>query len=293
METVFTFDWEKVYTTVKDGLASGDVTLRDGVAYWTEQSGKSGIVQHMPLKEVILESEKAGNLAALIQSSHATQLAAIGLSTTIIVGAIVVQTMYLAKKIDKLQQTIDVISEDIDAQNILFYLNKLSRYFGTVESARVILLDKMLVSETRDIAPTLITELAVQRNEVLALIDNLIAFADKATERHLEHMLEFITLMMDIMPKAIYIESQLCDRFEKFRLSEHLMRESGKRYNHTLQDFRTWCNSKAKTAISGTNDPIAIAFHEKRSMLLDLFNAEHNQLLLQELKTPSLQHVTR
>ncbi|WP_162062834.1 hypothetical protein [Vibrio taketomensis] len=78
-----------------------------------------------------------------------------------------------------------------------------------------------------------------------------IAFADKATERHLEHMLEFITLMMDIMPKAIYVESQLCDRFEKFRLSEHLICESGKRYNKTLQDFRSWCNNKAKAAISG------------------------------------------
>ncbi|MFM9587761.1 hypothetical protein ACKI11_49675, partial [Streptomyces caniscabiei] len=76
--------------------------------------------------------------------------------------------------------TIDVISSDIDAQNILFYLEKMSKYFGTIESARVLLLDKSLVSETQDIAASLISTLSIQRNEVLSLIDNLTSFADKA-----------------------------------------------------------------------------------------------------------------
>ncbi|WP_409126632.1 hypothetical protein, partial [Streptomyces caniscabiei] len=73
-----------------------------------------------------------------------------------------------------------MISSDIDAQNILFYLEKMSKYFGTIESARVLLLDKSLVSETQDIAASLISTLSIQRNEVLSLIDNLTSFADKA-----------------------------------------------------------------------------------------------------------------
>ncbi|EGQ7901739.1 TPA: hypothetical protein KDY48_003791 [Vibrio parahaemolyticus] len=291
MDTIFTFDWAQVYPKVIEGLQNGTVVLRDGVAYWTELAEQSGIVQHMPLKQVPFDPEKLNEISQLIQATHATQMAAIGLSTTIIVGAIVVQTMYLAKKIDKLQQTIDVISSDIDAQNILFYLEKMSKYFGTIESARVLLLDKSLVSETQDIAASLISTLSIQRNEVLSLIDNLTSFADKATDRHLEHMLDFISLMLDILPKAIYIESQLCDRYGKFKLSEHLMRENSKRYNRTLNEFRFWCNDKAKAAIRGDDKAISIPFHEKKAQLQQLFQSEHNPQLLQELQTPKLEVV--
>ena len=289
METIFTFDWEKVYPEVLEGLQNGKITLRDGVAYWTELGDKSGIVQHMPLKQVAYDPEKLNEISKLIQASHTTQMAAIGLSTTIIVGAIVVQTMYLAKKIDKLQETMDLISSDISAQNVMFYMEKLSKYFGAIESTRVLLLDKTLVSETQDIAANLISQLSIERNEVLSLIDNLISFADKLTEHHLEQMLDFITMVLDVMPKAIYLESQLCDRYGKFGLSEHLMRENTKRYNQTLQHYRDWCNSKAKAAIRGDANSVALTFHDKKDDLKALFDSNNNSALLQQLVSPSLE----
>ncbi|TDM51633.1 hypothetical protein [Aliivibrio fischeri] len=293
MDTVFTFDWEKVYPHVIEGFKNGHVTLRDGVAYWSEFAEKSGIIQHMPLKQLALDPEKLNDISKLIQSTHATQMAAIGLSTTIIVGAIVVQTMYLAKKIDKLQEKMDLISSDINAQNMMFYMEKMSKYFGAIESARVILLDKSLVPETQDIAANLISQLSIERNEVLSLIDNLISFADQLTDRHLEQMLDFITLILDMMPKAIYIEIQLCDRYSKFKLAEHLMRENTKRYNGTLQHYKDWCNSKAKAAIKGENTQIALPFHEKKDELKALFNCEYNQLLLKELTSPNLKDMVK
>lgn len=241
----------------------------------------------MPLKPTDFDPEKLNELTQFIQSTHATQLAAIGLSTTIIVGAIVVQTMYLSKKIDELQKSLDIISTEINAQNVLFYMEKMSQYFGTVESARVLLLDKSFVSETKDIAANIITQLSIQRNEVLSLIDNLIEYADQMTERHLKQMLDFITLILDIMPKAIYIESQLCDRYEKFKLADHLMRESGKRYNLTLEHYKAWCNNKVSSVIKG--ESVAIAFHDKENELHALFKSEHNKLLLQVLNQPSLE----
>lgn len=290
MDTIFTFDWLKVYPDVLEALQNGKAVLRDGVAYWTEQAEKSGIAQHMPLKQIPFNPESITELKQLVQMAQATQLAAIGLSTGIVVGAIVVQTLYLAKKIDKLQQSIDVISADIHAQNVIFYMEKLSRYFGVVESARVLLLDKALVEETKDVAASLLAQLACERNEVLSLIDNLLSFADELTDRHLEQVLDFITLMMDILPKAIYIESQLCDRYGKFRLAEHLMRENAQRYRATLEEYRQWCNRKAKQAISGKANPEALAFHNKKTELSELFNSPDNPLLLSELQrfTPEL-----
>ncbi|WP_312212543.1 hypothetical protein [Pseudescherichia sp.] len=288
MDTIFTFDWLKVYPDVMEALQSGKAILRDGVAYWAETSGKSGIAQHMPLKQLPFDPASLNDVTQLIKSAQAAQFAAIGLSTGIIVGAIVIQTMYLANKIEKLQESIDIISADINAQNAIFYMEKLSKYFGVVESARVLLLDRALVSETEEIAAHLIAQLGNERNEVLALIDNLIAYADKLNDRHLEQLLDFITMVLDVLPKAIYIESQLCDRYGKFRLAEHLMRENGKRYGITLNHYRNWCNQKAKRAIAGHSDPEALAFHNKRTDLKQLFQSEDNAVLLAPLKSFAL-----
>ncbi|WP_104040821.1 hypothetical protein [Vibrio hyugaensis] len=289
MDTIFTFDWLKVKPEVLEGIQNGAITLRDGVAYWAEGTGKAGIAQHMPLKQVPFDPDKLNDISKLVQASQTTQLAAIGLSTTIIVGAIVVQTMYLAKKIDKLQETMDLISSEIKVQNMLFYMEKLSKYFGAVEAARVLLLDKSLVSETQDIAANLISQLSIERNEVLSLVDNLISFADQVTDTHLEQMLDFITMVLDIMPKAIYLESQLCDRYGKFNLSEHLMRENAKRYNITLQHYRDWCIAKKRATIRGDAAPVAEVFHDKKDELKALFESSNNNALLQQLVSPSLE----
>ncbi|EOX7394800.1 hypothetical protein ACOMQ0_003556 [Enterobacter quasiroggenkampii] len=282
-ETLLTIDWVNVYKEVKSALETGNVIIRDGVAYWHAMSGKSGIAQHLPLKEVVLETASIGDIKQLTQMAQTVQLAAVGVSTGIIVGAMVVQTMYLSKKIDQLQQSMDLISEDVHAQNVIFYMDKLSRYFGVVESARVMLLDRTLVDETHDVAAHLIVRMGNERNEVLSFIDNLLSFADKLSDRHLEQVLDFITLMLDLVPKAIYIESQLCDRYGKFRLAEHLMRENSRRYAATLEHYRQWCNSKVKESISGRVEPQSLAFTRKQEDLRLLFKSEDNALLLQEL----------
>lgn len=292
MERVFTLDWDKVTPEVYDAINNGSAVIRDGVAHWAKNSGKSGVAEWLPLKQVNIDPEQLGDLSKLLQSAQTTQLAAIGLSTTFIVGAIVIQTVYLSKKIDKLQEAIDLVSAEINTQNMLFYMEKMSKYFGVVESARVLLLDRSLVSETVSIADNIITQLSIERNEVLSLIDNLIGIADQATDKHLAHMLDFINLMLDMLPKAMYIETQLCDRYEKFGLAEHLMRENTKRYNQSLGQYRTWCNTKAQAILRGENDPVALPFHEKKDELKDLFNCEYNQLLLKEVQSISLEKVS-
>ena len=224
-----------------------------------------------------------------MSAAHATQMAVIGISTGIIVGAIVLQTVYLSKKLDKLQQTVDLISQDINSQNVLFFMEKMSEYFGVVESARVLMLDVDLVEETRDIANSLVMNLSIKRNELMSLIDNLISYADQVSDKHLQQMLDFITMMLDIFPKAIYIESQLCDRYGKFKYAQHLMVENNKRYNKTLSLYRGWCNTKAQSAIRGESDPNALAFHDKKDELKMLFASEINQSLLQDLTAPKLQ----
>ncbi|WP_422489096.1 hypothetical protein [Endozoicomonas sp. ALE010] len=287
MNTIFTFDWDKVYPHVFEALQIGSAVLRDGVAYWSETSGKSGIIQHMPLKSVVLDQADLNDLTSaiskvqkMVQGTQAASLVATAVSTGIIVGAIVVQTIYLANKIDTLQNEVDLISQDVNSQNIIYFMSRMSEYFGVVESARILLLDRALVDDTRTMADHLIMDLSIKRNELMSLIDNLVAFADQVSEQHLTHMLDFITTMLDILPKAIFIECQLCDRYGKFSLAEHLMRESSKRYEGILANYRAWCNDRVKQVIMGKSDPRALCFHEKKDDLKALFDSVSNNLLL-------------
>lgn len=289
METIFTFDESKVYPKVLEGLKKKTVTIRDGVAYWAEGSGNRGIVQHMPLKEVAVNPEKITELATLTKTAHATQLAAVGLSTGIIVGAIVIQTAYLSKKIDTLQKNIDTMSQDINSQNVIYFMGKLSEYFGVVDSSRTLLLDKKLVNETVDISSQLITALSIKRHEIMSLIDHMIEHAHHLTDEHLSHMLDFITLMFNILPKAMYIESQLCDRYEKFRLANHLIKEGKTRYQKSLESYRSWSNEQVKKAITASNEPTARCFHKKRSDLEEIFSSKENPKLLYLPAIPELE----
>jgi len=289
MDKVFIFDLPRIKPDVLEGIQNGTITIRDGVAYWNKLTKQPGIAQHLPLKEVMFDPNQVTELQSLMKAAHASQMAAIGISTGIIVGALVVQTAYLSKKLDKLQQTVDLISQDINSQNVIFFIEKMSEYFGIVESTRVLLLDKALVEETADIANSFIVNLSIKRNELMSLVDNLVSFADEVTDRHLNQMLDFITLMLDLIPKAIFIESQLCDRYGKFKLAEHLMVENAHRYRQSLSHYRAWCNQKAKKAISGESDLEAMAFNEKQEDLKLLFNSEINQSLLEQLESPNLQ----
>jgi len=184
-EKIFIFDELKIKPEVLEAILNGKVDLREGVAYWINENGKKVIAQHMPLKEVLVDSSK-GIKAVLgpLQAAQNIQLAATAISTGLIVGAIVVQTMYLANKIDKLQKKIDLISQDINTQNVLYFMGQMSEYFGVVESARVLLLDKALTEESREIATIYQAQMAVKRNELLSLIDNFLYHREKNQKRN-------------------------------------------------------------------------------------------------------------
>ena len=288
MDTVFTFDWEKVIPDVINGLKNGTVTIRDGLAYWAEGSGKKGILQHMPLKNLDFDPDKVTDLIKLTQTAHVTQLAAIGLSTSIILGAIIIQTVYLSRKIDKLQEKIDIVSQDTNSQNIIYFMGKLSEYFGILEASRTLLLDKALINETTEISNQLIVALSIKRNEIMSLIDNLIGYSHNLTNKHLSHMLDFVILMFNLLPKALYVEAQLCDRYGKFQLANHLIKEGKIKYDNSLDIFRKWSNDQVKKAISGSSEPIAICFHEKRDTLAEIFNSKENSELLYQSLIPKL-----
>jgi hypothetical protein len=290
-ERVFVFDWPKVKPEVMEAFNLGNLDLRDGVAYWDKGKG-SVIAQHMPLKDVMVDSSKGiQSVLGQLQAAQNIQLAATALSTGLILGAIVVQTMYLAKKIDKLQQQIDLVSQDVHSQNVLYFMGQLSEYFGLLESARVLLLDKELVEESRGIAEQYMAQLAAKRNELLSLIDNLVSYVDSASERHASLMLDFVNMMFDLLPKSIHLEVQLYERYGKSKLADHIAETAKQRYENVLANYKMWCNNKARGVLNGSGTEHAKLFHEKESQLKQLFNSEINQILLKPQVVKKIEHV--
>lgn len=283
MDKIFTFDWEKVKPDVLNGVLNGKVDIRDGVAYWPNESGHYVIAQHMPLKDVLVDNSKEiKTILGQLQSAQNIQLAATAISTGVIVGAIVVQTMYLANKIDKLQSKIDLVSQDIHSQNVLYFMGQMSEYFGVVESARVLLLDKDVAEESKEIAAIYLAQMAAKRNELLSLIDNLVSFVDSASDRHAELMIDFINMMLDLLPKSIYIEKQLYDRYRKFKISDHIVKTASLRYDSVIENYKLWCNDNIKNIVSGKGAEHSKLIHKNESVLQDLFNSEINNALLQQ-----------
>lgn len=284
-DKAFMFDWSEVKPEVIEGILNGKVDLRDGVAYWLNQNGIKVIAQHMPLKEVMVDNSKG--LEAVIrplQAAQNIQLAATAISTGLIVGAIVVQTMYLAKKIDKLQDKVDLISQDINSQNVLYFMGQMSEYFGVVESARVLLLDKALSEESVDIATIYQAQMAVKRNELLSLIDNLVSFVDSASERHAVLMFDFINTMLDLLPKSIFIEKELYDRYGKFKMADHILETASLRYDSVLDKYKLWCNDSIKNIVSGKGTEHSKLIHKNEPALQQLFQSEVNSMLLKSDK---------
>lgn len=275
-EKVLIIDWSKVKPEVIEGLQRGTIRLRDGVAV-----SNKGVEQWLPLVEKTIDSsEGLGSILKQMQAAQTIQLAATGLSTGLLLGAIVAQTKYLANKIDKLQDQIDLVSQDVHSQNVIYFMSQLSEYFGLIESARVLLLDKALVEESHEIAVQYMAQLAVKRNELLSLIDNLVGYVDSASAQHAKLMFDFVNMMMDLLPKTICLESQLYERFGKYKMADHILETSSKNYNLILSNYKTWCNTKAREVISGQTPQHAQLINNQKDLLKQLFDSEINKAIL-------------
>lgn len=260
LEKIFVFDEAKFSDLLNYARENGLATIRDGVAYWKESSGKSGIIQHLPLKEVsVASSEQLSTISANLQS---TVVGTSLISTGVLLGAIMLQTIYLTKKINQLRNSIDDIGKDVTSLYVINYMTHLSEYAGMIESAKVILKNQSK-SEVLDIASVLLTNIACKRNEISLLIPNLISYADKLTDKHLEALLDFIMLVLDLIPNFVYVELTLSDRYEKFNYTNDILDQSKSSYQECRRVFSEWCKTKREGVIKGNGNKIFLEKDEQ------------------------------
>ena len=278
LEKIWVIDEAALSDKLREALASGKAVIHDGVAYWAEGSGKTGIIQHLPFKETAIKSAEEAIMAAQMTTVIATAA-----STCIILGALIIQTKYLAAKLDRIQSTVDEIARDLHAQNIVYYMDKITDYIGGIEVARTLLKDRSLVGEIREIAYPLLASAAAKRNHALSFIDNILNLArntNELTNKHYELVINFAHMMMELMPLGIHTEYLLASRVGKPRLAEQILLDGTQRYDAAMNQYKGFLNEQHRALIRGSIGDKADIFHRIEHKAEQLIGSQESRLLL-------------
>ncbi len=287
-------DWDKVDPEIIELLKTGHMHLREGVIYWAKGKklveGAGSIVKHLPFKEMTVDVSQGVNVEQLMKATAAMQKGigvAVGLSTGIILAAIVIQTAYLSHKLNKIQTSIDKIAVEIQTQNKLFYLEKLSSYMGSIMATHEMLaVSKESEAYPEVIAPLLAT-LAQQRNELCTFLMNLIGWIDhskaienKITDEHAALIVDFVTSVLDVMPKSIYVESALYAILGKYHHADALVESAAIKYNAVLNSYRLWASDGYDKWLAGQGSRSSHLLVNKFTDIKNLLHSIENQMLL-------------
>lgn len=278
MEKIWVIDEAALSRDLVDALAQGKAVIHDGVAYWAKGSGQSGIIQHLPFKETMAKSAEEA-----IKAAQMTTVMAAAASTCIILGALIIQTKYLAAKLDRIQDAVDEISRDLHAQNIIYYMDKVTDYIGGIEVARTLLSDRELAHEIKDIACPLLASAAAKRNHALSFIDNVLNLArstGELTSKHYELVVNFAHMMLEIIPLGMHTEYLLASRIGKPRLAEQILLDGAKRYDGAMQLYKSFLNEQHRKLVRGSLGDKAEIFHRIEHRAEQMIRSEENRLLL-------------
>lgn len=279
-DDLYTIDWIKVYPETIQKLTTNQGEIINGVA--RDVLDRSKILQHMPFTKVSIQ--QSGDLiktAQLVQSAQAAITSAIAISTAVTVGAIVVSTMYLANKIDKLQEKMDLLHKEINDQNILFYLDKVTIYFGSVESLRQLIINSDVITENKDIVTNILSELLTVRNQTISFIDNIIYLSDRFSSDHKNLVLDFINLSLELLPKGLFIESQAAYKLDRFHLGDNIKEIGRNKYNSVLNKYKEWGNRQYKSIVKGESNSGTQGLIKNIENIKSILNSEENKLLLE------------
>lgn len=281
-DTLYRMAFEKIPEVIS-GIESGEYQIFNGVV---RRISNFEIVKHIPLDPIdVVDPEKINDLLQMAQHTQKLQMATTGLiaiSTVAIMGAVVVATAYLAKKIDALQSQIAKVQQELQDQNILFYAEKVSRYFGQIEALREICSDQLATKENMDYIINLLAQSASERNQLLAFISTLLQTVDRFSLEHKATAIDFITSSLFILPKGTFIESQAAYKIERFLLGNNYRKVMTIKYNNILDTYKNWANINHKRIVSGEyHQQVSYMLYPKLEDIKQLYSSKENQLILE------------
>lgn len=295
---IWVLDENSINETLLKALQTGKAVIYDGVAYWAEGSGKTGVIQHLRFTERSADSVKeildqlqsvasaTQSMAHAVQSMQNVLMMTQVLSSVVVVGAIVVQTQYLGRKLDAIQDAVDEIEQSQHEQNLIFYMDKIGDYMGSVEYARTLLQDRSMAREISEVALQLLPEIGSKRSHISSLVDNIVGYVRSSSQqrnesKHFKLMLDFIHLLVDVLPGALYTEHLLAARIGKPRLAQLILQTGSLKYEHVLDSYKGLMNQLNREMVAGKmGEQGERVFMEYRPKLQELIQSPVNHLLL-------------
>lgn len=285
LNRVWEIDWSRVKPEVLDGLRKGTMRLVDGVAYWKKGVDEgTGIVQHLPFKPTDPQQVEAVLKGLPVMGAGAVAVPVM-VAAAAVIGAVVISTAYLANKLNKLQDTADQILQSNHNQNFVYYLEKVTRYVGLMETAREYLLDRSAAPSLKGMMQPLVVEMATSRNEAISFVDNLLNFA-RSSELHLkdkELILQFVAMMLELIPAGVHLEHLLHARIGNIDYSETILTLGRKAYERGLLSHRQWCSAELKRLIKGGARGETSLIEKAEENCRALIQSEQAKALLQYL----------
>jgi len=249
IEKVIILDIDKLSPAIKEGLENGIYKVFNGVV--RDKSGN--IIKHIPQKIFEFSSKDLQNLPSLIKSAQSTALAATALSTTIILGAIVVATTIIVNKLNEIQNSIDGIKKELQDQNLFQYFLQLKDYVAVSESLREILSSPECIDENRDLIALKLNEISIKRNGLMLTMHERLQNIDNVSVEHKEVIVNFLDQSVALLPKIAYIEIEGARSIEKFKLSEKVSSEFSKKYRDIEFGYKRFLNNEIDKFKKGEN----------------------------------------
>ena len=256
METkIYAFDESLFNPKLIEAIKNNQVIFRDGVAYWKKGLKASGIIQHIPLKEVsaVTSETFVKTLGSLQSTLQGTIVAAQAISSATLMIAIVVQTQILSKKIEavrssvlQVSQAVKQVSQAVNEQNILFYTDKASEYLSVVHNLKLILEANENIQVIESLANTTLANSMQLKNHLSFFMLNLLNLIKSEQIKDKQHaglVLNFIQQMMEILPVGMHLEHLLSHRLGQYELSQTLIKDSHNKYSILLEEYRGYLNS--------------------------------------------------
>jgi hypothetical protein len=249
METkIYAFDESLYNPKLIEALKNNQAIFRDGVAYWKKGLKTSGIIQHIPLKEVsaVTSETFVKTLGSLQSTLQGTIVAAQAVSSATLMIAVVVQTQILSKKIEAVRSSVLQVSQNVNEQNILFYTDKASEYLSVVHNLKLILESNEDIQVIESLANTTLANSMQLKSHLSFFILNLLNLIKSEQIQDKQHaglVLNFIQQMMEVLPVGMHLEHLVSHRLGQYELSQTLIKDSHNKYSILLENYRGYLNT--------------------------------------------------
>jgi len=275
--------WEEVSEDIKQAIVAGRYRVYNGVVRDATDGAK--LVKHLPLRPIDASEATEGAKALLevaqgVEGMQTLMTGLVAVSTVAIMGAIVASTAYLSHKIAKLQAAINQIQKEIHDQNVIFYAEKVTQYFGVVEALREVCAKDAVVNENRDLILMHLANVGAMRNQIYYFIDAIVQLSDNFSIESKVLAIDFVNRTLDMIPKAVCLETQAAYKVERFALGDEIRHQSQIKYNQIKEGYRLWCNEKVRQIHIGKVDAGEAVLLEKKNDIRFVIESEENRLLL-------------